>query len=52
MNSKVDELWQIHGLDPTSSLYVNKTSRVVGDIVQVIANNGTGSLAETTIIRV
>lgn len=52
MNSQLADLWQIHGLDPSESLYVNKTTRVVGDIVQVIANNGTGSAAETTIIRI
>jgi hypothetical protein len=52
MNQKLIELWQVHGLDPTASLYVNKTSRVVGDIVQVIVNNGTGSAAETTIARI
>lgn len=49
---RVEEVWRIHGLDPTASVHVTKTGRTVTGISQSIANSGTGSSAETIITRI
>lgn len=48
---KIQELWQLHGLDYSGSLNVTQTQRTFAGISQSISTVGTGSLQETTITR-
>jgi hypothetical protein len=51
-NQRIVELWQIHGLDPTASVYVSKFERLVGNVSQSISSSGTSSFQSTTITRI
>ena len=44
LQTKLFEVWQLHGLDTDNPLTVNQTSRTFGDVAQSIITTGTGSL--------
>lgn len=50
LNSKVDEIWKIHGLDSGSALLVTTSSRVAGDVTQSISH--TPGSNETIVTRI
>tara|TARA_R110000772_G_scaffold71964_1_gene157319 strand:+ start:441 stop:1193 length:753 start_codon:yes stop_codon:yes gene_type:complete len=51
IQTKLEEVWKLHGLDSGSSLFVSQTARSFDDIVQSIVTIGSGSTQETTITR-
>ena len=51
IQSKLEEVWQLHGLDSGSNLFVSQTTRSFNDVVQSIVTTGSGSTQETTITR-
>lgn len=51
IQTKVAEIWKLHGLDASNPLTVTRTSRTFDDIIQSIATTGTGSAQETIITR-
>ena len=51
LQTKMTEIWKIHGLDSGSSLLVTQTERSVDNIVQSITTIGSGSTQQTTLTR-
>lgn len=51
IESRLNEIWQLHGLDSGNPLTVTQTSRTFGDVDQAIITTGSGSSQETTILR-
>ena len=51
IEAKLNEIWQLHGLDIDNPLTVTQTSRTFGDVDQAILTTGSGSTQETTILR-
>lgn len=51
IQTKVAEIWKLHGLDINQPLTVTQTSRTFDDIVQSISTIGSGSTQQTTITR-
>ena len=51
INTKLTEVWKLHGLDINEPLTVTQTARTFDDIVQSISTIGSGSTQQTTITR-
>jgi len=51
INTKLTEVWKLHGLDINEPLTVTQTARTFDDIVQTISTIGSGSTQQTTITR-
>ena len=52
LNTRVKEVWQMHGLESGSDLKVTQTERTFADVSQSISTTGSGSSQETTITRI
>jgi len=51
LNTRVKEVWQLHGLESGSELKVTQTERTFANVSQSISTVGSGSTQETTINR-
>jgi hypothetical protein len=51
LQSKMSDIWRIHGLDSGSAVTVTQTQRSVSDIVQSIATTGEGTTQQTILSR-
>jgi len=51
LQSKLFEVWQLHGLDVNNPLLVTQTARTFDTVSQTIETIGSGSTQETTIYR-
>ena len=52
IQTKLTEIWKLHGLDSNNPLNVTTTTRTFDDIIQSIITTGEGDSQETTITRV
>lgn len=50
-DTRIQEIWQLHGLDIDNPLVVTQISRSFADISQSISTVGSGSIQETVITR-
>jgi len=51
LQTKMNDIWRIHGLDSGSGLTVTQTERSVADITQTISTTGEGATQQTIITR-
>lgn len=52
LNTRVKEVWQLHGLESGSDLTVTQTERTFAAVTQSIATTGDGATQETIITRI